>query len=595
MHYQPHEYPYEKLSNLKEGTYANFYGQVIEFEPPRPTRGTDMLLRMFVVDETIESTFSQRGALPVQIFKSNLDEFPDIHQIGEIIQFRHLKILKFENHLQALSNRNSRFNVFYQAKDMESREEFNQTSDDSETKSSSNENNNHENRSKERKKKRNKRERAKETKKQKKEMNGNWLSRSPNHIVHSEELKAIKTIIDGYHGLPSSSSTSSSFAIPFSSKTRELVTIHSLKPNMYFDIVLEVLLKINNNNNLSSISSPFAANNGKLGQICLLATDYTKNNLINIDSEYYKLFPSEEYSNMVLHCTFWDNFAHLALTLEPGDIIHLVNMHSQLLEPLNSSIFNSFSSSSSGLVAVMHGDREGGMLIESIHSNPRPHSPSLNKGQLQKISKESNLAHTLLQRKERIRQKIQANLDAISASTLNPTKIEWNYDTITSIETIKTFPEENNKFLIRGKIIDHSPKKFEDFSRLCCSNCFTTILPSSTTAPSTSLYKNKSCSKCQGPSSFIFIFSLVIDDGTDDLAIIICFEDAIKFFNGITAVNLALYPNILSYIKTAIETLEKSSIPSLFCIKSYKIVNQVTGESEMRYRVFDTILNQVFV
>lgn len=45
---QAAEYVYEKLDELKVGPSANFYGRLVQFKPPRPTRGvgtTSSILR----------------------------------------------------------------------------------------------------------------------------------------------------------------------------------------------------------------------------------------------------------------------------------------------------------------------------------------------------------------------------------------------------------------------------------------------------------------------------------------------------------------------------------------------------------------------
>lgn len=44
-------YIYTKLANLALGD-ANFYGVVSKFAPPKPTRGSDVILTVSIVDET---------------------------------------------------------------------------------------------------------------------------------------------------------------------------------------------------------------------------------------------------------------------------------------------------------------------------------------------------------------------------------------------------------------------------------------------------------------------------------------------------------------------------------------------------------------
>jgi len=87
------------------------------------------------------------------------------------------------------------------------------------------------------------------------------------------------------------------------------------------------------------------------------------------------------------------------------------------------------------------------------------------------------------------------------------------------------------------------------------------------------------------------MFCLVVDDGTGEIPLLICYDDGVKFLCGMKAVDLSKDSEALSHLTQIIRRLETSALPAVFCIKSYSIIEQATNEKAMRYRICDTFLN----
>jgi hypothetical protein len=85
---------------------------------------------------------------------------------------------------------------------------------------------------------------------------------------------------------------------------------------------------------------------------------------------------------------------------------------------------------------------------------------------------------------------------------------------------------------------------------------------------------------------FVFMFTIEITDGVDKITVIVAYQDAIRFLNGLVPCNTGLSQNqaTLEYLEECMQRLITSPIPTPFCIKSYRVAE------ERRYRLFDTLL-----
>jgi hypothetical protein len=78
-------------------------------------------MTMIVTDETVANEPAEEGGEPdglsVNLFRPNPRDFPDIQRVGladgDIIQLRHVRVQRYQNHLQAISARWSAWTVFH--------------------------------------------------------------------------------------------------------------------------------------------------------------------------------------------------------------------------------------------------------------------------------------------------------------------------------------------------------------------------------------------------------------------------------------------------------------------------------------------------
>ena len=70
-------------------------------------------MTLVVVDDSIPETALGDG-LSISIFRPALEMLPRVNGVGDVVQFRHMKIQMFDNCLQAISTNWSAWTVFYQ-------------------------------------------------------------------------------------------------------------------------------------------------------------------------------------------------------------------------------------------------------------------------------------------------------------------------------------------------------------------------------------------------------------------------------------------------------------------------------------------------
>jgi hypothetical protein len=71
------------------------------------------MMNIVVSDESIQSAEDPDAGIGVNIFLANLEKFPQIEELGEVVQFRHCKIQHYQGAVQALSSKWSAYTVFY--------------------------------------------------------------------------------------------------------------------------------------------------------------------------------------------------------------------------------------------------------------------------------------------------------------------------------------------------------------------------------------------------------------------------------------------------------------------------------------------------
>lgn len=71
------------------------------------------MMNIVVSDESIQSAEDPDAGIGVNIFLADLEKFPQIEELGEVVQFRHCRIQHYQGAIQALSSKWSAYTVFY--------------------------------------------------------------------------------------------------------------------------------------------------------------------------------------------------------------------------------------------------------------------------------------------------------------------------------------------------------------------------------------------------------------------------------------------------------------------------------------------------
>lgn len=162
-------------------------------------------MTLTVIDDSLGTTSNQSLAgLSVVIFKSDPSLFPDVQSVGEVVQFRHMRIQNFQSALQAVSTNWTAYTVFSR------------------------------------------------------DARGEWQSRPPAAALESsvaEILDRISTASLLPHGVALQSPKKSS-------SSRRLLTIDQLESDLYFDLVAQVVkvLPSTRPSQLTIVLSDFTAN-----------------------------------------------------------------------------------------------------------------------------------------------------------------------------------------------------------------------------------------------------------------------------------------------------------------------------------------------
>ncbi|ORX77450.1 nucleic acid-binding protein, partial [Anaeromyces robustus] len=101
-----------KLSELKPGSISSCIGIITDFTVPKITKRNEYYQAISLVDPTTEGKITK-----LIIFNPNINSFPNVKEKGDIIFCRNVKIQKFNDKNQIISNNQTSFRVFPRVKD----------------------------------------------------------------------------------------------------------------------------------------------------------------------------------------------------------------------------------------------------------------------------------------------------------------------------------------------------------------------------------------------------------------------------------------------------------------------------------------------
>lgn len=391
------------------------------------------------------------------------------------------------------------------------------------------------------------------------------------------------------------------------SATRPTMTVSEVRHGIYFNGTFKVM-------KLSDYS-------GDLNQFSFLVCDYTENPYLTSDPQSIGL--PDYLNNSLLPITLWDNFAEEArrLNLKVGDFVYLDNLLGRQVRHDN-GVCN--------VVAVLHGDPKAKNLdhfIKVVKENKKIESQAVRLAQLKKTMESENqiieavapkskdepqqpaaqfpLSKSFVTEQAKIKKQQTKRTFAIKAPEPSPlssepesvslpskfstTSVGGDSYAVTTILSVRSYPSDNAKFCVKARIVSLSPSNFYEMVRYVCDKC-------EGTTDLLRFNETQSCSHCQAVNQsqnikFIWVFCMIIEDATGDLAIIVADEDA-RHFLGCSAFNLSSPENetkLKQVISIFEQLLSDNESEHLFCIKTYRVDNE-DGISNMRYRLFNTKL-----
>lgn len=370
---------------------------------------------------------------------------------------------------------------------------------------------------------------------------------------------------------------------------RPTLSVSEVRPGVYFNGTFKVM-KISGGDNDEQFS--------------FLVADFTENPFLSADPEAIG-FPAH-LSQCLLPVTLWDNFAVEArrLNIKVGDFVYLDNLVGRSVNHGNGM---------TNVVAVLHGDpltRSFDKFIRIQKENKKIDSQAVRLAQLKEsLLSENQIIEAVKPKTEPVaiasekkkstkRTFAVSNVTVATTSTSVPFTIphqDMKFETtsvsgdslaITTILSVRSFHEDNSKFCVKARILSLSPSSFWEMVRFMCDycHCTTDLMQFS---------QSNTCSRCKTicrkTPKFVWVFGIVIEDATGDLAIICADEDAESFL-GFPAFNLLEFEeeSWLKHIMAIFEQLLNSNQSEhLFCIKSYRVDNE-DGTSSLRYRLFNT-------
>ncbi|RIA88321.1 hypothetical protein C1645_877472 [Glomus cerebriforme] len=469
------------------GALVNVVGVVVSYTPNRKSSGTDYTCSLVLVDPSIPNNVK---GISVNIFRSRLEHLPDL-SVGSIFVGKHLRINMFHETTQLVATKEeSTFKVICDITKPNQQFPFNMQQ-------------------------------------------------------HAKEIMAYANYLRRW--CTSSSNPKVGNYIP----SRQRRRIEELSPNIFFDLIAEVVMV-------------YPAANA----VDLYVTDFTENQLLG-NREYRTNTPYGLCSRSILQITLWDEHAEDGEDLRIGTFVLLQNLHAK-------------NNANGDLVAALHGDRERRRKkIIVLEKNDM---------EIANIIRRRNAYYeqhqNYLERHER-----DSSPDFKSETMEQSiTRIKCNNDIeLTDIDDIKDHSEPVGLFRTRGRVISVIPSDFEDFSRPYCHRC-------------NKIMNSANCEECTQCSKrlkgFKYDFSLLFENelGVGTLPVLITEEDANTFLEGLPPVNLHKNPIFLQKLKDRMRRLLGNVLMSQagcgplidFCVMYYEI-NENNNLIRI-YKMFNTIL-----
>ncbi|KAI9655917.1 MAG: hypothetical protein M1831_004762 [Alyxoria varia] len=96
--------------NAKHSDYYNVIGYVVDYMPPAPTRGDDLISTLVLSDNL---NGFEDGRLTVKVFKKTVDAHPPVHSTGDVVIARSLQMSQFRSQAVGMLKMTTILFVFY--------------------------------------------------------------------------------------------------------------------------------------------------------------------------------------------------------------------------------------------------------------------------------------------------------------------------------------------------------------------------------------------------------------------------------------------------------------------------------------------------
>ncbi|EGF76520.1 hypothetical protein BATDEDRAFT_28480 [Batrachochytrium dendrobatidis JAM81] len=168
---------------------------------------------------------------------------------------------------------------------------------------------------------------------------------------------------------------------------------------------------------------------------------------------------------------------------------------------------------------------------------------------------------------------------------------------ITHISDILTDTVIPAKYTCLVKVVAQMPRQICNFTRPYCNYCESTFVLDSNDKQA---HEKMMCPSCKSDEyiQHIYMYSLLMTDGTGYLPVILSGEDAIHFV-GIPPCDLVLNPATLAKLKCRLGQIcsdfehvsDKNTMPEFECMIESYMTTQTDGSNAVRYRLFNTAIH----
>lgn len=525
-------------------------------------------MHLVVVDDSLSSNTDINSPSPsgflVTIFRKHPSEFPLVQGIGDIVQFRHVRVQVYQSTLQAISTNWSAFTVF-------------------------------------------------------RKHNDNWLV-LPQRPVLPEEWDAVKSIAEMSVGPSALPAHINPAAEPVMTQFKHpRLDIGDIKPHVFFSGVYKILhiYKPAADNQRTLLICDYTENE-------LIDIDVSRYNLpeymtkaalpltvwdnfaaevdqLKIESEDFVYF-----DNLTTKMTRnSDGTSTLTASLHgdpnvhAGKCVRLVQRHGTKSDRPEVQRIEAQRSRLVQLKEIGAAASQIADLAQQYLEPPKVVSPGKPKTEPAAEVSSSVVKVKGPKRRKTIIPHSKAIINDVPLpGAFGNTHVNVDGISITNILAVRSYPADVAKFCIKARVLAIFPGDVVNYVRFICGNC----------DASSELGKyaesGRVCCNCKSNiehenDKFVWVFGIVIEDPTGDLPIIVAEEDA-EHFLGCPAGDLTLPENgslvnrfqksLTDLIATAELPVDQPSRENLFCLKSYRVQNTATGLSCIRYRLCNTSL-----